>query len=36
MKVRGEYYSPQRVIEEVYDRYLTAAAAQSRLYGTLT
>ena len=36
MRVRDEDYSPQRVVEEVYDRYLTAAAAQSRLYGTLT
>ena len=33
MRVRDEDYSPQRVVEEVYDRYLTAAAAQSRLYG---
>ena len=30
MRVRDEDYSPQRVVEEVYDRYLTAAAAQSR------
>ena len=29
MRVRDEDYSPQRVVEEVYDRYLTAAAAQS-------
>ena len=38
MRRRDEDYSPQRVVEEVYDRYLTAAAAaaaaQSRLYGT--
>ena len=33
-RVRDEDYSPQRVVEEVYDRYLTAAAAQSRWYGT--
>ena len=33
-RVRDEDYSPQRVVEEVYDRYLTAAAAQSRTYGT--
>ena len=32
MRVRDEDYSPQRVVEEVYDRYLTAAAAQSRSY----
>ena len=34
-RVRDEGYSPQRVVEEVYDRYLTAAAAhtQSRKYG---
>ena len=31
-RVRDEDYSPQRVVEEVYDRYLTAAAAQSRTY----
>ena len=35
MRVRDEDYSPQRVVEEVYDRYLTAAAAQSRRYGTI-
>ena len=29
MRVRDEDYSPQRVVEEVYDRYLTAAATQS-------
>ena len=34
MRVRDEDYSPQRVVEEVYDRYLTDAAAQSRYYGT--
>ena len=34
MRVRDEDYSPQRVVEEVYDRYLTAAVAQSRSYGT--
>ena len=34
MRVRDEDYSPQRVVEEVYDRYLTAAAAQSRSYGS--
>ena len=34
MRVRDEDYSPQRVVEEVYDRYLTAATAQSRSYGT--
>ena len=33
MRVRDEDFSTQRVVEEVYDRYLTAAA-QSRLYGT--
>ena len=35
MRVRDEDYSPQRVVEEVYDRYLTAAAAQSTSYGTI-
>ena len=34
-RVRDEDYSPQRVVEEVYDRYLTAAAAQSRTYGAI-
>ena len=34
MRVRDEDYSPQRVVEEVYDRYLTAAAA-STSYGTI-
>ena len=29
-RVRDEDYSTQRVVEEVYDRYLTAAAAQPR------
>ena len=33
-RVRDDDYSPQIVVEEVYDRYLTAAAAQSRSYGT--
>ena len=33
IRVRDEDYSTQRVVEEVYDRYLTAAAAQSRTYG---
>ena len=33
LRVRDEEYSPQRVVEEVYDRYLTAAA-QSRHYDT--
>ena len=32
-RVRDEEYSPQRVVEEVYDRYLTAAEAQPRIYG---
>ena len=32
-RVRDEDHSPQRVVEEVYDRYLIAAAAQSRLCG---
>ena len=31
-RVRDEDYSPQRVVEEVYDRYLTAAASQSVTY----
>ena len=31
-RVRDEDYSPQRVVEEVYDRYLTAAAVHSRSY----
>ena len=35
MRVRDEDYSAQRVVEEVYDRYLTAAAAQSTSYGTI-
>ena len=34
VRVRDEDYSPQRVVEEVYDRYLTAAAANSNFYGT--
>ena len=33
LRVRDDDYSPQRVVEEVYDRYLTAAAAQSKSYG---
>ena len=33
LRVRDDDYSPQRVVEEVYDRYLTAAAAHSRSYG---
>ena len=32
LRVRDDDYSTQRVVEEVYDRYLTAAAAQSRSY----
>ena len=35
MRVKDEDYSPQRVVEEVYDRYLTAAATQSTSYGTI-
>ena len=35
VRVRDDDYSPQRVVEEVYDRYLTAAAAQSRPYGAI-
>ena len=31
-RVRDDDYSPQKVVEEVYDRYLTAAAAQSKRY----
>ena len=30
VRVRDEEYSPQRVVEEVYDRYLTAAETHSR------
>ena len=33
VRVRDENFSTQRVVEEVYDRYLTAAAARSRSYG---
>ena len=33
VRMRDEDFSTQRVVEEVYDRYLTAAAAQSRSYG---
>ena len=32
---RDDNYSTQQVVEEVYDRYLTAAAAQTRQYGTV-
>ena len=35
LRVRDEEYSPQQVIEEVYDRYLTAAAAQPNTYGAV-
>ena len=35
MRVRDDEYSTQQVVEEVYDRYLTAAAAQARSYGTV-
>ena len=35
MRVRDEDYSAQRVVEEVYDRYLTAATTQSTSYGTI-
>ena len=31
-RVRDDSYFTQQVVEEVYDRYLTAAAAQSRFY----
>ena len=34
LRVRDEDYSTQRVVEEVYDRYLTAAAAQTNRYGS--
>ena len=33
IRVRDEDYSPQRVVEEVYDRYLTAAAAEQSHFG---
>ena len=33
-RVRDDDYSPQQVVEEVYDRYLTAAAAYSKTYST--
>ena len=33
IRVRDEDYSPQRVVEEVYDRYLTAAAAATPRFG---
>ena len=32
IRVRDEDYSPQRVVEEVYDRYLTAAAANNNIF----
>ena len=35
MRVRDDDYSTQQVVEEVYDRYLTAAAAHTRSYGTV-
>ena len=35
MRVRDEDFSTQRVVEEVYDRYLTAAAAQTNRYGSI-
>ena len=31
-RVRDDVFSPHRVVEEVYDRYLTAEAAQNRRY----
>ena len=34
MRVRNDDYSTQQVVEEVYDRYLTAAAAHSATHGT--
>ena len=34
-RVRDDGFYPQVVVEEVYDRYLTAAAAQHRAYGML-
>ena len=34
-RVRDDDYSTQRVVEEVYDRYLTAAAEHPTLYGTI-
>ena len=34
-RVRDDEYSTQQVVEEVYDRYLTAAAAHSTSYGTI-
>ena len=37
MRVRDENYSTHRVVEEVYDRYLTAARRyQPRLYGSIS
>ena len=35
LRVRDEDFSTQRVVEEVYDRYLTAAAAQTNRYGSI-
>ena len=35
MRVRDDDYSTQQVVEEVYDRYLTAAAAHSKSYETV-
>ena len=35
MRVRDETYSTQQVVEEVYDRYLTAAASHSGSFGTI-
>ena len=34
-RVRDDDYSTQQVVEEVYDRYLTAAAAHSKSYGAI-
>ena len=34
-RVRDDDYYTQQVVEEVYDRYLTAAAAHSKSYGTV-
>ena len=34
-RVRDDVYSTQQVVEEVYDRYLTAAAAHTRSYNTM-
>ena len=35
LRVRDDDFSTQRVVEEVYDRYLTAAAAQTNRYGSI-